>query len=85
MAVYVDRTQEYHSGMWCHMWADSLDELHAIASRIGLKRAWFQDRQHFPHYDLRPSKRRLAVNKGAIEATRKQMIEHLRANRESEG
>jgi hypothetical protein len=27
----------------CHMFSDSLDELHAFAARIGLRRAWFQD------------------------------------------
>ena len=44
----------------------SVEELHAFASEIGLRRRWFQDGPR-PHYDLRPSKRRLAVTKGAKE------------------
>jgi hypothetical protein len=51
------------------MMADSLDELHAMADRIGLKRSWFQDKSRYPHYDLRPSKRLQAVSYGAVEVT----------------
>jgi hypothetical protein len=49
------------------MLASDLDELHAMASRIGLKRAWFQGDSTFAHYDLTASKRRLAVAAGAME------------------
>ena len=50
----------------CHMLADSLDELHAMADRIGMKRKWFQNKG-VPHYDLSKSKRELAVRYGAVE------------------
>lgn len=30
-----------------HLTADTLDELHAFAARLGLKREWFQDRVEF--------------------------------------
>ena len=44
MAVYTDGT---------HLIADSLDELHAFAAKIGLKRYWFQDAKKLhPHYDI---------------------------------
>jgi hypothetical protein len=33
--------------------------------RLGLKRAWFQDRSKYPHYDLTKSKRELAIKYGA--------------------
>lgn len=54
---------------WCHMWSDAhtVEELHAIARKIGLKREWFQDRHQFPHYDLTPSRRVLALKHGAVE------------------
>jgi hypothetical protein len=63
---------------WCHMWADKPEdeeELHRIAKAIGLRRAYFQCRgdttiahhRRFPHYDLIPSKRALAIKAGAIE------------------
>lgn len=55
---------------WCHMWASSaedLEQLHEIAERIGLRRAYFQNKPRFPHYDLVPSKRALAIKEGAVE------------------
>lgn len=73
MPVYVDRLFG-HGGSatfkWtesCHMFADTLAELHAFAASIGLKRSWFQvSRTGFPHYDLTKGKRIEAVNRGAI-------------------
>jgi len=63
------RQARSHGNRWCHMTADSLEELHAMADRIGLKREWFQvaARLHMCHYDLVPSKRALAVKAGAVE------------------
>lgn len=51
----------------CHMSCDGdLEELHQFAEKIGLRRAWFQDRPGLPHYDLTPSRRAAALNAGAI-------------------
>lgn len=50
----------------CHMISTDLDELHAMAKRIGLKRAWFQDGPK-PHYDLTASMRAKAVLLGAFD------------------
>lgn len=44
-----------------------LEELHAFAARIGLKRAWFQRHRLAPHYDLTVRRREAAVRAGAIE------------------
>lgn len=44
--------------------ADTLDELHAFAARLGLRRSWFQPRSS-PHYDLSPAKHALALKLGA--------------------
>lgn len=50
----------------CHMWTDGdLDELHAFAAKIGLKRDWFQPSDIVHHYDLTPRKRQLAIMRGA--------------------
>lgn len=38
-----------------------------MADRLGLKRAWFQNRTDLPHYDLTEGKRHQAVRMGAIE------------------
>lgn len=48
------------------MLASDLDELHTLAAKIGLRRDWFQEEHTFPHYDLTASKRRLALQHGAI-------------------
>jgi hypothetical protein len=80
MSVYVDEVRVYlkkgkgFTEHWCHMMADTPEELHAMADKIGLARRWFQDKPRFPHYDLRPSKRILAVNFGAEEISAKEMV-----------
>lgn len=80
MAIVVDSLLNYTdrgrlNGQWCHMLSDTgnLDELHAFAAQLGLKRAWFQPSKLAPHYDLRPSKRALAVKLGAKELTFREM------------
>lgn len=59
---------------WCHMTADTLEELHAFAERLGLKKAWFQDHKRHPHYDLTRNKRAMAVRFGAKEETTDEYI-----------
>lgn len=82
MAVYVDTLLDFgwSKGASCHMVADTEEELHAMAGKIGLKRSWFQNnpKELCPHYDLVGSKRILAVKYGAIELDRKQTIEKWR-------
>lgn len=59
-----------HGNQWCHMLCDgNLNELHKMAEKIGLKRSYFQCSASVPHYDLTPSKRKLAVRSGAVEVT----------------
>lgn len=84
MAVYVDTLVNYGGSAtfrWthsCHMWADTIEELHAFAASIGMRRAWFQPpKDHgvrLPHYDLNANRRRIAVLKGAIELDRTQAV-----------
>ena len=76
MTVYVDDIVTYPNKphgheKWCHMACDGdIEELHAMADRIKLRRSWFQDGQ-VQHYDLTPSKRTLAVINGAVEVDRR--------------
>ena len=63
------------------MIADSLDELHAMAETIGLRRGWFQKHAVMPHYDLTPNKRKQAVHHGAIEINAAQMVAELQKRR----
>jgi hypothetical protein len=65
------------------MVADTLEELHRMARKIGLKREWFQDHD-IPHYDVTNPKRRLAVANGAKEITRKELYEFIKRWRASE-
>ena len=62
----------------CHMIADTLEELHAMARKIGLKRAWFQDTKT-PHYDLTVSKRAMAVKLGAMQLSLRDFVEKKRS------
>jgi hypothetical protein len=57
----------------CHMIADTDEELHAMADRIGVARRWWQaPPKHRSHYDIALSKRALAVAAGAQEITWRQ-------------
>jgi len=48
------------------MLADTVDELHMMADKLGLKREWFQPKST-PHYDICQAKRKKAIEFGAIE------------------
>lgn len=75
MAIYVDNERiPWRGTLWCHLVADSLDELHRFASKLGLKRAWFQDKASYPHYDVTMSVRERALGLGALPARKRQMI-----------
>lgn len=79
MSVYVDASiYGYGRMIMCHMIADTPEELHAMADRIGVARRWFQARASFPHYDIAKSKRALAVAAGAIECDRTALVMAIR-------
>jgi hypothetical protein len=56
---------------WCHMVSDtSLEELHAMASAMGLPARAF----HKDHYDLTPPRRKDALRLGAASVTSKELV-----------
>ena len=59
---------------WGHLIADTEDEAHVIAQRIGLRREWWQGN----HYDLVPSKRTAAMRLGAVALDRRAFVAKLR-------
>ena len=70
MAVYVDPPVSRLGRMvMCHMAADTLEELHAMADAIGVNRRHYQGPPVTPrpHYDICKAKRTLAVKLGALE------------------
>ena len=82
MSVYVDNAVNQFGKMkMCHMVADTLDELHSMADKIGIQRKWFQNNPDHPHYDISQSKRILAVQNGAIEITARELVEFIRNKR----
>lgn len=73
MVVYVDDMHKHPMGRYgrmkmSHMIADTDDELHAMAARIGVARRWFQG----DHYDICLAMRAKAVAAGAVEITLRQ-------------
>lgn len=84
-AAKSERAREVFGGGSCHLVTDgSLDELHAFAFRIGLKREWFQEppAASHPHYDLTPSRRLAAVECGAKEVDSRELVRIIRDWRE---
>lgn len=82
MTVYVDRARNPFKGMiMCHMLADTADELHEMADRIGMKRVWFQPHSS-PHYDLNEERRALAITFGAKEIGRHDLVRLIRRIRQ---
>ncbi len=56
-----------HTSEWSHLFADTEDELHAFAGRLGLRRSYFQQGKPdwFPHYDVTRGMRFKALRLGA--------------------
>lgn len=83
MPVYVDdmwtrAMGQYRRMKMSHMWSPDLDELHAMADKIGLNRKWFQDKSSFLHYDVSLSLRGKAVSFVAVEITMKELAQMVR-------
>lgn len=75
--IYVGHERiRYKDMRMSHMVADTLEELHGMAEKLGLRSTWFQvSRLGIPHYDLCESKRSIAITYGAKSVTAKELIE----------
>ena len=90
MACYVDSVRSYPgSGLrfteFCHLLADTRDELHAMADALGIPAQYFQDHPWRWHHDLPAPLRPRAVELGAIEVTMHFVGTLLRARRSALG
>jgi hypothetical protein len=89
VTVYLDDwRQPAHLGpvddRWSHLVADSDEELHAFAARMGMQRAWFQhkpNRPHQSHYDVPERARSRALRLGAVPVTWRQLGRMMRDRR----
>lgn len=77
MTVYVDDVRHQFGRMvMCHMWADTLDELLAMADRIGVARKWIQGhptlsfgkhrKASWVHFDIALAMKAKAIEAGAV-------------------
>ena len=78
MSVLVDdAVWPWHGDRWAHLASDaSVDELHAFANDLGVRRLAFQD----DHYDVSSALRDAAVARGAIPVTSRALVAALRVS-----
>ncbi len=80
MSVYVDDAVHAWRGQrWAHLMADTLEELHAMAARLGIPRRAFQNKTSGAHYDITAELREQALAFGAIAVSRHHDRERLKA------
>jgi hypothetical protein len=85
MTVYVDKVEiEWNGKLWCHMVADSLEELHSFSRQLGLKRSWFQGDASSPHYDITLLLRDKAISLGAVEVSKNQLVLYAQVLRQQQ-
>src|SRR5262249_15959761 len=88
VTVYVDDVEHAFGQMlMCHMWADTLDELLAMADKVAVARKWIQGHAElsigkaknasFVHFDIAKSKKRKAIEAGAVLTDRYGPVEHV--------
>jgi hypothetical protein len=78
---------------WCHLFADTEDELHEFAQKIGLRRSWYQIpkgpggkgraeptslKAQMWHYDVTEGRRAAALLAGAVQVTRREALQIMR-------
>ena len=89
MAVYVDDAVTLWRGQrWAHLMADTLDELHVFAARLGLPRHAFQNKTSGAHYDVPAPMREQAIALGAVAISRhvdRALVRAVIANAKAQG
>ncbi|HZW18739.1 MAG TPA: DUF4031 domain-containing protein [Luteimonas sp.] len=89
MTVYVDdAVTPWRGHRWAHLMADTLDELHAFAARLGIPRRAFQDKTSGAHYDVTAQLRERAIALGAMPISRhadRALMRRVIANARAQG
>jgi Protein of unknown function (DUF4031) len=74
-----------HDSRWCHMTADTTEELVAFATALGLQAKYLQHPGTWKeHFDVTEAKRRLAVAKGAVEVSYQEHVMKMAERRMNE-
>ena len=85
MAVYVDGSRiPWRGRSWSHLTADTAEELHEFAARLGIPKRGFHHNPARPwkdHYDFPESLREEALSLGAKPIGRREATARLRAKR----
>ena len=85
MAVYVDDFRVPWRGReWSHLTADTTEELHEFAARLGIPKRGFHNNPARPwkdHYDIPEALRGTALRLGAKPINRREAVARLRAKR----
>jgi hypothetical protein len=80
VTVYVDdAVWPWRGERWAHLMADTLDELHEFAQRLGRPRVSFQDKLSGCHYDVTAQMRERALAMGAVAISRHRDRAQVRA------
>ena len=75
MSVYVDRAKVPFKGQeWCHLMADTLEELHHFAQMLEIDARLFHRTASYPHYDITMEMRERVIACGAVDADRRTII-----------
>lgn len=76
--VYIGRREyPYKRMIMSHMVADTIEELHRMADKIGIDRKHFQNKKGKPHYDVCKEKKKQALSLGAMEVDDREIIRLL--------
>lgn len=93
MTVYVDKLRTYPDEVlslrllkhkkWCHMLADTSEELDNFAIKLSLKPSWKSNPylNRISHYDLTENKRNQALRMGAIEISDEDLVTLIKKTR----
>lgn len=87
MSVYVDDMRApygwpRHQMIMCHMIADTSEELIGMARTIGVQTKWIQAPGTFKeHFDICLSKRKLALDHGAIPISQMDLARKIQGRR----
>ena len=89
MTVYVDDAVTLWRGQrWAHLMADTLDELHAMAARLGIPPRAFQNKTSGAHYDVPVPLREEAIRLGAVAISRhhdRELVRSVIRNAKAQG